>query len=138
MVLVSHPYFYLLQSWLELGNKQRATAATAMNDKSSRSHSVFTLVMTQTKVLLGVRYLFKLCKKFCVLPRKLLWKYTWGQVKHKAFEHGFLHSKTYFTCALSRFWCLCATSIYSSNKNMFSLADLGVVLSFRVWFLRCN
>ncbi|KQK82138.1 hypothetical protein AAES_76678 [Amazona aestiva] len=39
-----------IQSWLELGNKQRATAATAMNDKSSRSHSVFTLVMTQTKV----------------------------------------------------------------------------------------
>uniref|UniRef100_A0A8C4WCJ0 Kinesin family member 14 n=1 Tax=Gopherus evgoodei TaxID=1825980 RepID=A0A8C4WCJ0_9SAUR len=38
-----------LQSWLELGNKQRATAATGMNDKSSRSHSVFTLVMTQTK-----------------------------------------------------------------------------------------
>ncbi|NXJ91533.1 KIF14 protein, partial [Corythaixoides concolor] len=49
-VLVSHPDFYLLQSWLELGNKQRATAATVMNDKSSRSHSVFTLVMTQTKV----------------------------------------------------------------------------------------
>ncbi|NXD78105.1 KIF14 protein, partial [Halcyon senegalensis] len=48
--LVSHPDFYLLQSWLELGNKQRATAATVMNDKSSRSHSVFTLVMTQTKV----------------------------------------------------------------------------------------
>ncbi|NWS11505.1 KIF14 protein, partial [Pachyramphus minor] len=49
-VLVSHPNFCLLQSWLELGNKQRATAATVMNDKSSRSHSVFTLVMTQTKV----------------------------------------------------------------------------------------
>ncbi|NXC70458.1 KIF14 protein, partial [Anhinga anhinga] len=49
-VLVSHLDFYLLQSWLELGNKQRATAATVMNDKSSRSHSVFTLVMTQTKV----------------------------------------------------------------------------------------
>ncbi|NXD00286.1 KIF14 protein, partial [Certhia familiaris] len=48
--LVSCPDFYLLQSWLELGNKQRATAATVMNDKSSRSHSVFTLVMTQTKV----------------------------------------------------------------------------------------
>ncbi|XP_052522552.1 kinesin-like protein KIF14 [Tympanuchus pallidicinctus] len=43
-----------IQSWLELGNKQRATAATVMNDKSSRSHSVLTLVMTQTKVLLGV------------------------------------------------------------------------------------
>ncbi|KAM6397764.1 kinesin-like protein KIF14 isoform 2-T2 [Pluvialis apricaria] len=39
-----------IQSWFELGNKQRATAATVMNDKSSRSHSVFTLVMTQTKV----------------------------------------------------------------------------------------
>ncbi|NXL56996.1 KIF14 protein, partial [Chordeiles acutipennis] len=49
-VLLSHSDFYLLQSWLELGNKQRATAATVMNDKSSRSHSVFTLVMTQTKV----------------------------------------------------------------------------------------
>ncbi|XP_071342044.1 kinesin-like protein KIF14 [Trachinotus anak] len=38
-----------IEGWLELGNKQRATAATGMNDKSSRSHSVFTLVMTQTK-----------------------------------------------------------------------------------------
>ncbi|XP_053325412.1 kinesin-like protein KIF14 [Spea bombifrons] len=41
--------FQDVQSWLELGNKQRATAATGMNDKSSRSHSVFTLIMTQTK-----------------------------------------------------------------------------------------
>ncbi|KAM9357515.1 kinesin-like protein KIF14 [Symphorus nematophorus] len=38
-----------VQGWLKLGNKQRATAATGMNDKSSRSHSVFTLVMTQTQ-----------------------------------------------------------------------------------------
>ncbi|XP_069794035.1 kinesin-like protein KIF14 isoform X2 [Narcine bancroftii] len=38
-----------IYGWLELGNKQRATAATGMNEKSSRSHSVFTLVMTQTK-----------------------------------------------------------------------------------------
>ncbi|XP_043555674.1 kinesin-like protein KIF14 isoform X1 [Chiloscyllium plagiosum] len=38
-----------VQGWLELGNKQRATAATGMNEKSSRSHSVFTLIMTQTK-----------------------------------------------------------------------------------------
>nr|XP_060630557.1 kinesin-like protein KIF14 [Anolis sagrei ordinatus] len=38
-----------IQRWLQLGNKHRATAATGMNDKSSRSHSVFTLVMTQTK-----------------------------------------------------------------------------------------
>ncbi|KAM3915389.1 kinesin-like protein KIF14 [Leptodactylus fuscus] len=41
--------FQDIQGWLELGNKQRATAATGMNDKSSRSHSVFTLIMTQTK-----------------------------------------------------------------------------------------
>ncbi|XP_068841900.1 kinesin-like protein KIF14 [Capricornis sumatraensis] len=38
-----------IQVWLELGNKQKATAATGMNDKSSRSHSVLTLVMTQAK-----------------------------------------------------------------------------------------
>uniref|UniRef100_A0A3B5L9S1 Kinesin-like protein n=1 Tax=Xiphophorus couchianus TaxID=32473 RepID=A0A3B5L9S1_9TELE len=47
---VHGPYVAELSGWLELGNKQRATAATGMNDKSSRSHSVFTLVMTQTKV----------------------------------------------------------------------------------------
>ncbi|KAF4789617.1 kinesin family member 14 [Turdus rufiventris] len=46
-----------IQSWLELGNKQRATAATVMNDKSSRSHSVFTLVMTQTKSNFGSKSL---------------------------------------------------------------------------------
>uniref|UniRef100_A0A7M4FLX5 Kinesin-like protein KIF14 n=1 Tax=Crocodylus porosus TaxID=8502 RepID=A0A7M4FLX5_CROPO len=46
---ILYPTSSLHQSWLELGNKQRATAATGMNDKSSRSHSVFTLVMTQTK-----------------------------------------------------------------------------------------
>ncbi|XP_057585837.1 kinesin-like protein KIF14 [Hippopotamus amphibius kiboko] len=38
-----------IQIWLELGNKRKATAATGMNDKSSRSHSVFSLVMTQAK-----------------------------------------------------------------------------------------
>uniref|UniRef100_A0A3B3RKK1 Kinesin-like protein KIF14 n=1 Tax=Paramormyrops kingsleyae TaxID=1676925 RepID=A0A3B3RKK1_9TELE len=45
-----HPvYGFFFNMLLSLGNKQRATAATGMNDKSSRSHSVFTLVMTQTK-----------------------------------------------------------------------------------------
>ncbi|XP_070581962.1 kinesin-like protein KIF14 isoform X2 [Ptychodera flava] len=38
-----------ITGWLTLGNKQRATAATGMNDKSSRSHSVFTIVLTQKK-----------------------------------------------------------------------------------------
>uniref|UniRef100_A0A8C2ZVW9 Kinesin-like protein KIF14 n=1 Tax=Cyclopterus lumpus TaxID=8103 RepID=A0A8C2ZVW9_CYCLU len=46
---VHGPYVADLSGWLELGNKQRATAATGMNDKSSRSHSVFTLIMTQTQ-----------------------------------------------------------------------------------------
>ncbi|XP_061489913.1 kinesin-like protein KIF14 isoform X2 [Rhineura floridana] len=47
-VNVVHSYLDV-QNWLQLGNKHRATAATGMNDKSSRSHSVFTLVMTQAK-----------------------------------------------------------------------------------------
>nr|XP_002736584.1 PREDICTED: kinesin-like protein KIF14-like [Saccoglossus kowalevskii] len=38
-----------ITGWLALGNKQRATASTGMNDKSSRSHSVFTIVLTQKK-----------------------------------------------------------------------------------------
>ncbi|XP_076058717.1 kinesin-like protein KIF14 [Oratosquilla oratoria] len=38
-----------LQTWLLLGNKERSIAATAMNDKSSRSHSVFTLRLKQTQ-----------------------------------------------------------------------------------------
>jgi kinesin family protein 14 len=33
--------------WLNIGNKRRATASTAMNQKSSRSHSVFQLTLTQ-------------------------------------------------------------------------------------------
>ncbi|KAM7050042.1 kinesin-like protein KIF14 isoform 2-T2 [Molossus nigricans] len=38
-----------VQGWLQLGSKQRATAATCMNDQSSRSHSVLTLLMTRTQ-----------------------------------------------------------------------------------------
>ncbi|XP_076822922.1 kinesin-like protein KIF14 isoform X2 [Clavelina lepadiformis] len=37
-----------VQAWLEVGNRQRATASTGMNDKSSRSHSVFTMSLVQT------------------------------------------------------------------------------------------
>ena len=32
---------------LASGNTQRATASTKMNDSSSRSHAIFTLVVTQ-------------------------------------------------------------------------------------------
>nr|KAG5712585.1 hypothetical protein BaRGS_011559 [Batillaria attramentaria] len=38
-----------VEGWITLGTKNRATAATGMNDKSSRSHSVFTIVLTQTR-----------------------------------------------------------------------------------------
>ena len=39
----------LVQYWLSVGNKYRATAATGMNDKSSRSHSVVTIILTQSR-----------------------------------------------------------------------------------------
>lgn len=35
------------QTWLKVGNSQRATAATGMNEKSSRSHSIFSIILTQ-------------------------------------------------------------------------------------------
>ena len=37
-------------TWLSVGNKRRATASTGLNDNSSRSHSVFTLILTQNRV----------------------------------------------------------------------------------------
>ncbi|KAL5483721.1 hypothetical protein EMCRGX_G020128 [Ephydatia muelleri] len=37
-----------IEHWLNLGNRFRATAATGMNDRSSRSHAVFTILLTQT------------------------------------------------------------------------------------------
>ena len=39
-----------IRSCLGVGNKRRVTAATAMNDTSSRSHSVFSLLLTKTTV----------------------------------------------------------------------------------------
>jgi len=39
-----------ISSWLSVGNKRRVTAATGMNDTSSRSHSVFSLLLTKTTV----------------------------------------------------------------------------------------
>jgi hypothetical protein len=38
-----------IEYWLSVGNKYRATAATGMNDKSSRSHSVVTIILTQSR-----------------------------------------------------------------------------------------
>uniref|UniRef100_A0A1I8AYI4 Kinesin motor domain-containing protein n=1 Tax=Meloidogyne hapla TaxID=6305 RepID=A0A1I8AYI4_MELHA len=36
-----------IERFIAIGNKQRSTAATLMNDQSSRSHSVFSIKMTQ-------------------------------------------------------------------------------------------
>ncbi|KAA0195806.1 hypothetical protein HAZT_HAZT000171, partial [Hyalella azteca] len=38
-----------LKMWLCHGNRERSIAATGMNEKSSRSHSVFTLKLTRTQ-----------------------------------------------------------------------------------------
>ena len=40
----------LLQHWLKVGNRFRATNATSMNDRSSRSHAVFAVTLTHTTV----------------------------------------------------------------------------------------
>lgn len=37
-----------LRNWLAVGNSQRVTAATGMNDQSSRSHSIFNIVLSLT------------------------------------------------------------------------------------------
>lgn len=42
-------FIHYFQIWLKVGNSQRATAATGMNEKSSRSHSIFSIILTQTQ-----------------------------------------------------------------------------------------
>lgn len=41
---------FALKNWLAVGNSQRATAATGMNDKSSRSHSIFSIILTLSEI----------------------------------------------------------------------------------------
>lgn len=45
--------YKLLRDWLAVGNSQRATAATGMNDKSSRSHSMFNIILNLTEKTKG-------------------------------------------------------------------------------------
>ncbi|XP_055858404.1 kinesin-like protein KIF14 [Episyrphus balteatus] len=47
-----HPVesYSALRNWLAVGNSQRATAATGMNDKSSRSHSIFNIVLNLSEI----------------------------------------------------------------------------------------
>ncbi|XP_017062611.1 osmotic avoidance abnormal protein 3 isoform X2 [Drosophila eugracilis] len=48
--LTTHPVINTNQcyNWLSLGNKNRVTAATLMNEKSSRSHTIFTITLEQS------------------------------------------------------------------------------------------
>lgn len=39
-----------LKNWLAIGNSQRATATTKMNEKSSRSHSIFNIILNLTEI----------------------------------------------------------------------------------------
>lgn len=73
---------FVMKGWLNLGNKQRATAATGMNDKSSRSHSVFTLVMTQTQVRsLFFLYFFSSFKRNHIGRNKLTANVLFGRCR---------------------------------------------------------
>ncbi|XP_004521462.1 kinesin-like protein KIF14 isoform X2 [Ceratitis capitata] len=47
-----HPVdsYEAMRNWLAVGNSQRATAATGMNDKSSRSHSIFNIVLNLMEI----------------------------------------------------------------------------------------
>ncbi|KAH8255077.1 hypothetical protein KR038_010509 [Drosophila bunnanda] len=49
--LSSHPVINAVQcySWLNVGNKNRITAATLMNENSSRSHTMFTITLEQSQ-----------------------------------------------------------------------------------------
>ncbi len=51
--LSTHPVstYLSLRNWLSLGNSHRATAATGMNDKSSRSHSIFNIVLNMSEII---------------------------------------------------------------------------------------
>ena len=46
--------FQEIDDLMELGNSHRTTAATNMNDTSSRSHAVFTLKFTQAQLIEGI------------------------------------------------------------------------------------
>ena len=50
ILMIFSLFSLLLKNWLEVGNKNRATASTGMNEKSSRSHSVFIIILTQVSV----------------------------------------------------------------------------------------
>ena len=40
-----------IKVFIDVANRNRATAATAMNDRSSRSHAVFTIILHQSQVV---------------------------------------------------------------------------------------
>ena len=48
MILITNHYFQEIEDLMIEGNKSRTVAATNMNNESSRSHAVFTVVLTFT------------------------------------------------------------------------------------------
>ena len=41
--------FGAIKEWMDYGNSHRMTAATMMNQRSSRSHAIFTIKMTMVR-----------------------------------------------------------------------------------------
>ena len=52
--------------WLEVGNTARVTAATQMNQRSSRSHAVFTVHIGEPSKMCA-----KICKFYCMSVHSL-------------------------------------------------------------------
>lgn len=67
-----YSYHFLLQ-----GAMNRATAATGMNEGSSRSHSVFTVTGKSIIVIFIIHYLFFqiFCFTFSEMIQKIVWNY---------------------------------------------------------------
>ena len=83
-------------SYLERGSTYRHTGLTRMNDQSSRSHSVFTLVIGQLFLVLLFFILFYLslsttfCHPPCRVTLQLIGKHgtdTWPRSRHRRGWH---------------------------------------------------
>ena len=58
-----------IDSLMEEGTKARTVAATQMNATSSRAHTIFTIILTQT---VTNKQTMKVCPRFCLVPWLLL------------------------------------------------------------------
>jgi kinesin family protein 14 len=55
--------FEEVQRWLAVGNRKRVVASTSQNKRSSRSHVIFTIMLSQSKF---VEEIYKLQLYFCI------------------------------------------------------------------------